>query len=71
MGVDSRTDYVFTIGPGGTACQVTGPSQDYGGPDWRGPVRTVPFRLITVTGRGVMLRCGGMDVLIPATVSVR
>jgi hypothetical protein len=36
-----------------------------------GPVRTVPFRLAAVTGQGVMLRCGGHDVLIPVTVSVR
>jgi len=71
MGVDAGTRYVLTIGSGGTACQVTGLSQDYGGPDWKGPVRTVPFRLAAVTGQGVMLRCGGQDVLIPAAMSVR
>lgn len=71
MGVDAGTRYVLTIGSGGTACQVTGLSQDYGGPDWTGPVRTVPFRLDAVTGQGVMLRCGGQDVLLPAALSVR
>lgn len=34
-------------------------------------MRTVPFRLIAVTGQGVMLRCGGQDVLMLATVTVR
>ena len=37
MGVDAGTRYVLTIGSGGTACQVTGLSQDYGAPDWKGP----------------------------------
>jgi hypothetical protein len=31
----------------------------------------VPFRLAAVTGQGVMFRCGGQDVLIPAAMSVR
>jgi hypothetical protein len=71
MGVDSGTRYVLTIGPGGAACQVSGLSQDYGGPGWKGPVRAVPFRLAAVTGQGVMLRCGGQAVLIPAAMNVR
>jgi hypothetical protein len=31
MGVDAGTDYVFTIEPGGTPCQVSELSQGYGG----------------------------------------
>lgn len=71
LGVDAGTSSVFTIGPGGTRCQVTGTSQGYsanfGGS--AGPVTSVSCRLTAVTGKGVMLGCGGPDVLIPASVS--
>lgn len=73
MGVDTGTYYVFTIEPGGTACQVTELSQDYsanfGGS--AGPVSAISCRRTAVSRRGVALRCGGQDVLIPAQVSVR
>ncbi len=71
MGTDIGTDYVFTVEPGGTACQVTEASQDwsvnFGGS--QGPVNTTSCRRTSVTGRGVTLSCGGQDVLIPARVS--
>ncbi len=73
MGIDTGTDFVFSIGPGGTTCQVTELSQDYsanfGGS--AGPVTTVPCRLAAVSGEGVTLACGGQDVLIPSAVSLR
>jgi hypothetical protein len=73
MGVDTGTRYVFTIEPGGAACQVTELSQDYwasfgGG---RSRVSARPCRRTAVTGRGVSLSCDGQDVLIPANVSIR
>jgi hypothetical protein len=37
IGVDAGTRYFIAVGPGGTACRVTGLSQDYGGRDWKGP----------------------------------
>lgn len=71
MGVDTGTDYVFTVEPGGTSCQVTELRQDYsanfGGS--QGAVSTVPCRRTAVTGKGIGLSCGGQDVLIPAKVS--
>ena len=73
MGTDTGTDFVFSIGLGGTTCQVTELSQDYsanfGGST--GPVTTVPCRLAAVSGEGVTLACGGQDVLIPSAVSLR
>lgn len=66
--VDTGTDYVFTIEPGGAPCAVMELSQDYsanfGGST--GPVISTPCRVTAVTGRGVDLDCGGQDVLIPA-----
>jgi len=73
MGTDTGITYVFAIGRGGTACQVTELSQDYsanfGGST--GPVNAVACRETAVTGRGVTLACGGEDVLIPSAVSSR
>ena len=73
MGTDTGTDFVFSIGPGGTTCQVTELSQNYnanfGGS--AGPVTAVPCRLSAVSGEGVTLGCGGQDVLIPSAVSLR
>jgi hypothetical protein len=72
MGVDTGTDYVFTIEPGGTTCRVTEVSQAYsanfGGS--HGQARTTPCRRTAVTGTGVTLSCDGRDVFIPARVSV-
>jgi hypothetical protein len=71
LGVDTGTDYVFAIKPGGTSCRVTELSQGYsanfGGT--KGAVRTVSCHRAAVTRRGVALRCGGRVVLIPAKVS--
>jgi hypothetical protein len=71
MGVDAGTDYVFTVEPGGTSCRVTELSQDYsanfGGST--GPVIATSCLRRVVTGKGVMLRCAGQDLLIPAAVS--
>jgi hypothetical protein len=72
-GVDAGTGFVFSVGPGGTACQVTERSQDYsanfGGS--AGPVTTARCRLAAVSGAGVTLGCGGQDLLIPSAVSDR
>jgi hypothetical protein len=72
MGVDTGTDYVFIIEPGKAPCQVAEDSQGYsanfGGSQTA--VSTVPCRRSAVTSSGVMLRCGGRDVLIPAKVSL-
>lgn len=72
MGVDTGTDDVFIIRPGGQTCQVTEASQDYsanfGGS--QSPVRTTPCHRTAVTGDGVTLSCGGQDLLIPSKVSV-
>ena len=71
MGVDTGTNFVFTIDPGGSPCRVTETSQGYsanfGGST--GPLVTRLCRLTGVTGAGVTLRCGGQTVLIPAKVS--
>jgi hypothetical protein len=73
MGVDAGTNFVFSIDPGGKACQVTELSQGYsanfGGS--AGPVITASCQLAAVGGNGVTLGCGGQDVLIPSTESVR
>lgn len=72
MGVDTGTTYVFSIRPGGAACQVTETSQAYsanfGG--WEGPVSTTQCRLTAVTLAGVELNCDGGDEQIPAAVSM-
>ena len=71
IGVDTGTTYVFAIGRGGTACQVTELSQYYsanfGGST--GPVTAMACRRTAVTGRGVTLACAGQNVLIPSAVS--
>jgi hypothetical protein len=72
MGVDTGTDYLFAIKPGGTSCKFTELSQYYsanfGGS--RSKVSTVQCRRNAVTRAGVELRCAGRDVLIPSKVSV-
>jgi hypothetical protein len=71
MGVDTGTSYVFRIQPGRTSCRVSelrqGYSANFGGS--KGAVISVPCHLAAITGRGVMLRCAGHRVLIPARVS--
>ena len=71
IGVDTGTDYVFVIKPGGRPCQVSELRQAYsanfGGS--HGPVSTVSCRVAAVTGSGVDVSCEGQRVLIPATVS--
>jgi hypothetical protein len=71
MGVDTGTNYVFTIKPGTAPCQVTEDSRAYsanfGGS--QGPLSTVRCHRTAVTRAGVMLSCRGRDVLIPARVS--
>jgi len=73
MGTDTGTNFVFTVGPGKTTCQVTERSQAYsanfGGS--AGPATTVACRLAAVSGAGVTLGCGGRDMLIPSAVSPR
>ena len=68
LGVDTGTDYIFTIESGG--CTVPGRressnfySANFGGST--GPVTTTSCLRTAVTGRGVSLSCGGQDVQIP------
>jgi hypothetical protein len=71
MGVDAGTDFVFSVEPGKTPCQVIEQRQDYsanfGGS--QGAVTTVQCRRATVTTSGLMLRCGDREELIPTAVS--
>jgi hypothetical protein len=80
MGVDTGTDYVFTIegganeggaNEGGAAsCRVTEASNFYSanGGGSTGPVTTTSCLRTAVTGAGVSLSCAGQDLLIPAKV---
>lgn len=72
MGVDAGTRYVFVIEPGTDPCQVTEQSQSYmvSGGLRHGRVTTVGCERTIVTVTGVMLRCGGRNILIPAEVSM-
>ncbi|TVZ03242.1 hypothetical protein EAS64_22705 [Trebonia kvetii] len=71
MGVDTGTNHVFAIEPGGKGCAVTDLSQGYsanfGGSHSK--IGTTQCTVATVTGGGVTLACGGEKVLIPATVT--
>jgi len=70
LNVDVGTGYVFTLEPGGTPCRVTELSQGYsanfGGST--GPIIATSCLRRAVTTNGVMLRCAGQDLLIPAKV---
>jgi hypothetical protein len=71
IGVDTGTDYVFVIEPGGRPCPVTELRQAYsanfGGS--HGRVSRVSCRRLGVAASGVVLSCAGQRVLIPAKVS--
>jgi hypothetical protein len=70
MGVDTGTDYTFTIESGGASCRVTEQSNFYSanGGGSTGPVTTTSCLRTAVTDAGVSLSCAGQDVLIPAKV---
>jgi hypothetical protein len=75
MGVDTGTDYVFTIEGStsqgaGASCRVTEASNFYSanGGGSTGPVTTTSCQRTAVTSAGVSLTCAGQDVLIPAKV---
>jgi hypothetical protein len=61
QGVESATDYVFTIGPGGRpgACPVTVASQAEG--LWGGPVQHARCERMTVTSDAVLLDCPSLS----------
>jgi hypothetical protein len=71
MGVDTGTDYVFEIAPGGAGCPVTELSQSYsanfGGST--GAVTSAQCRLAGMTSAGSELSCAGGDVLIPSAAA--
>jgi hypothetical protein len=67
--MDFGVEYVFTIEPGGTPCQVNELSQGFGGALTHGPVIAMGCQRTAISGRGTELRCGGQDVLIPAQLS--
>ena len=76
MGVDTGTDYVFTVEggtEGGGTCRVTEASNFYSanGGGSTGPVTTTSCLRTAVTSAGVSLSCAGQDVLIPAKVQPR
>jgi outer membrane protein assembly factor BamB len=71
-GVDTGSRAVFTIEPGGRPCRVSEAGQAYGyagGNLQDGPVTVTACQVAVVNGTGVMLRCGGQPVLIPAAVT--
>jgi hypothetical protein len=71
MGVDTGTNHVFAVEPGGKACAVTELSQSYsanfGGS--RGKIGAVRCSVTAVTSGGVTLACAGQRLLIPAAVT--
>jgi hypothetical protein len=71
MGVDTGTKYVFAIAPGKSNCPATEWSQGYSanfGGSKHFKVVVTQCSAATKPG-GVMLGCGGQDILIPATVT--
>ena len=70
MGVDTGTNYVFAIVPGKPRCQATEWSQYYSanGGGSQGNV-VVTGCSATAGPDGVLLGCGGQDLLIPVTVT--
>jgi hypothetical protein len=71
MGVDTGTNHVFAIEPGGKGCAVTELSQSYsanfGGS--KGKIGSTPCTVTATGGGGVTLACAGEKVLIPAAVT--
>ena len=70
IGVDTGTDYTFTIESGGPSCRVTEQSNFFSanGGGSTGPVTTTSCLRTAATGEGVLLSCAGQDVLVPAQV---
>ncbi|WP_194925871.1 hypothetical protein [Catenulispora pinisilvae] len=66
-GVDAGRTYVFQIKSGGATCQVDELSQSSMEPGKAGQVQSVTCDRSGVTTEGVMLTCGGRNVLIPST----
>ena len=71
MGVDTGTDHVFVVEPGGNGCTVTRLSQlysaNFGGS--HGKIGSTRCSVATISGGAVTLVCDGEKVLIPATVT--
>lgn len=71
MGVDTGTNHVFAIEPGGKGCTVTRLSQlysaNFGGS--HGKIGSTRCSVAAISGGGVTLACDGQKVLIPATVT--
>jgi hypothetical protein len=71
MGVDTGTNHVFAIEPGGKSCTVSDTSQDYsanfGGS--HGKIGAARCSVAAVSSGGVTLACNGEKVLIPARVT--
>jgi len=72
MGVDTSTEHVFVITPGGRPCQVTEFSQFsiFTGQIHRNPVSSTRCRIAAVAAQGVRLSCSGQSLLIPVRVGV-
>jgi hypothetical protein len=71
MGIDTGTRYVFAVVPGQAPCQATEWSQFYSanpGGEKDGSVAVTRCSATAGPG-GVMLGCGGQDILIPVTVT--
>jgi len=71
MGVDTGTEHVFAVAPGKASCAATewsqGYSANFGGSK---QFKVVVTQCSAVTKPdGVMLGCGGQDILIPVTVT--
>lgn len=68
-GVDARTTYVFSIEPGGAACQAVELSQHYSAiSNHSGRISSLTCHNLAATSAGVTFTCGGQAVLIPASV---
>jgi hypothetical protein len=71
MGTDTGTNYVFAVVPGKSPCQVTESSQDYSANVGGSQQFKVAVTQCSAAARpdGVLLGCGGQDLLIPLTVT--
>lgn len=71
MGVDTGTNHVFAVAPGGKKCAVTELSQSYsanfGGS--KGKIGATRCSVAAVTSGGVALACAGQRLFIPAAVT--
>jgi hypothetical protein len=71
MGTDTGTKYVFALQPGKAPCQATEWSQGYSANSGGSQQFKVVVTQCSAAAKpdGVLLGCGGQDILIPVTVA--